>query len=148
MEENKKSVLFVAMSHQLTSEQIESAQRTLGVNSIVLLSDLNASLSEQMGQIPAQWGAHDIIGLAKQIVAEADKSLATHFCCLGQPSLFLWANLIASGRAHFINPAFGSYKLICVESTTERISTETKLNDGSVIKTSTFRHVQWRKIFE
>ena len=148
MEENKKSVLFVAMSHRLTAEQIESARNTVGIDSIVLLSDLNPLLAEQISQIPAHWEIGQIINMAKLIAAEADKIGATHFCCLGQPALFLWANLIASGKAHLIHPSYPHYELICIESTTERQASEMQKEDGTIVKTSTFRHLRWRKIFE
>jgi hypothetical protein len=59
---------------------------------------------------------------------------ATHLFVAGEPSLFLHCCLIAKGH------------MKVVQSTTERVSTETTQPDGTVLKTAVFKHVQWREI--
>jgi hypothetical protein len=111
-----------------------------------------------MSNIPARADLEQVQALAKKIVGEAIKVGATHFFCVGEPTLTLWANVIASNQLGFgvqgdnvwandfvqLRPGAG---LICIQSTTERKSVETTQPDGSVLKTAVFNHVQWREMF-
>lgn len=156
--------VFVVLSHTLTPDQIAD----LGDARIILLSDVNANLAAQCKAVKATDSLREVQQLAARVVAEAVKAEATHFCCLGEPCLLLWANLIASATFNFDKNSFpccfinssdemflklsdgkvrGS-KMICLQSTTERVSVETTNPEtGEVVKTSTFKHVQWRNMF-
>ncbi len=138
------------------------------IGEIVSLSSVSAELQARMSAIPASATLSEIKELAKSIVAEAVKAGATHFYCAGEPALAMWANLYASGKLFnemlagaLLAPSdsipeedskgmhTGVYykKMVCIQSTTERCSVEVKNGDGTVTKTQTFQHVQWRGMF-
>ena len=147
--------LYVAFSHKLTEEQ------TKGWEKVVSLSETNPELQAKMSNIPASATLEEIQSLAAAIVKEAIAAGATHFYCSGEPTLMLWANLYASQALSMdihaeeqVSIVVGARKgfswrtkMICVQSTTERKSVEVTQDDGTVLKTSVFRHVQWREIF-
>jgi hypothetical protein len=117
----------------------------IATNKIVLQSKLQA----QMSQIPATATLTEIQSLAKAIVAEAVKAGATHFYCVGEPTLTMWANLYASQTVPFYGLDWntGFEELVCIQSTTERRSVDVHNPDGTVSKTAVFQHVQWREMF-
>jgi hypothetical protein len=140
------------MSHNLTDDQIQDAQKVFNIEEFFTLSQVNPELYRAFSQVPASCELEQVIDLAEALAIEAVNAKATHFYCVGQPSLAFWANLIASGQALKINGYAQrnsgiSSNMICIESTTERLSEEIKQPDGSVLKTSSFRHVRWRKVF-
>lgn len=153
--------LFVAMSHTLTQSQIDGFTAQYDVATIVTLKEVAPELQAQMSQIPATSTLGEIQSLAKAIVAEAIKAGATHFYCVGEPTLTMWANLYASQykEKEYWKVRSQSFDdcdfeenpcptgLTCIQSTTERKSVETHNPDGTVTKTAVFEHVQWRKLF-
>ena len=163
--------LFVAFSHSLTTSQVEGFFTQYGEGKIITLADVAPELQKNMGNIPATATLVEIQDLAKAIVAEAVKAGATHFFCTGEPTLTMWANLIANGNISSnwrLNPTgfnglldlfplvvkkkkvhnYTVYqKLSVIQSTTERRSIEVTNPDGSVTKTQIFQHVQWREMF-
>jgi hypothetical protein len=165
--------LFVALSHTLTQSQVDGFESQYSQyeltedgniqegsyygTTIVTLKEVNPELQQKMSNIPATATLAEIQGLAKMIVAEAIWAGCTHFCLQGEPCLQIWANNYASGEFEFID--FGVISeskncskwtggaLVCIQSTTERVSVETTQPDGSIVKTATFSHVQWRELF-
>jgi hypothetical protein len=152
MHTSVENILFVAMSHSLTNDQIEDARNVFDIKKIVTLAESNPQLSKIFSQVPASWDLDPIIDLSESLVKEAIKAAATHFYCVGQPSLAIWANLIASGNALHVDTYKNrvgekvSSKMKCIESTTERTSEEQLQSDGTVLKTSSFRHIRWREV--
>ena len=167
--------LFVAFSHTLTQSQIDGFVAQYGVpnttndlyeagallGEISTLKEVAPELQAQMSQIPATATLSDIQQLAKAIVAEAVKVGATHFYCVGEPTLSMWANLYASQfrEVEYWKVRSQSFDdcdfeenpcpvgLICIQSTTERRSVDVHNPDGTVSKTAVFAHVQWREMF-
>lgn len=155
--------LFVAFSHTLSPSQKE------GWEEIVSLEDVSPELQAKMSKIPATATLSEIQELAVDIVKAAIDAKCTHFFCTGEPTLTMWANLIASGQyipesganntvrgsvssVYMSHMHYGENRLlnkvfVCVQSTTERVSTEFANTDGTVTKTQLFKHVQWRKMF-
>lgn len=139
--------LFVAMSHSLTPEQIEGFQKQYGSyyedggvmypheTKVVSLRDTAPELQAKASNLNPNALLLEVKALAGQIVEEAKKVKATHFSFAGEPSLFFWATMFANEAG-----------LCVLQSTTERVSVETPNPDGTVVKTSVFRHVQWRQI--
>ena len=140
-----KKIVFVCLSHTLTPEQITD----LGVETLIV--NASSELSFKTRAIPAGATLSDIQSLAAGVVAEARACNATHFVCQGEPTLAMWANLMAGGEflskwTEGIN-FMGWSAMQCIVSTTERVSVETTNADGSVTKTAVFKHVQWRNLF-
>jgi hypothetical protein len=194
-----KTTLFVAFSHTLTQSQIDGFQSQFSTQtvirefsdnggiptgdggeaftefvdfSIVSLGEVAPELQAQMSQIPARATLQEVQELAKSIVAEAIKAGATHFFCVGEPTLTMWANLLierkmVSARLTYYVSEDGTevgwgktssvfvedrYKvehpqITCIQSTTERQSVEETQPDGSVLKKAIFNHVMWREMF-
>jgi hypothetical protein len=150
-----KKTLFVAFSHQLTESQRE------GWDKIVTLENINPELHNYMTRVPANNTLEEVQSLAAYIVREAIKSDCNYFYMTGEPTLTIWANLYASqGLTLEIEAQYQSRviigaqkgfswktRLICVQSTTERKSKEMTQEDGTILKTSVFEHVQWRNVF-
>lgn len=126
-------ILYVAFSHTLTQDQISDAKESLGIESIITLSEDKEYLHKKMVAIPAQLPTWQVRVLAEDIVWRAIEAGASHFYIAGEPTLCYYAitEAIKSG-------------LKVVQSTTERVSVESIQPDGSVLKTATFKHVQWR----
>lgn len=140
-----KKIVFVCLSHTLTQDQIND----LGNDALVVCA--SAELSAKTRAIPAGATLSEIQSLAKEVVAEAKACNATHFVCQGEPTLAMWANLIAGGNfvsewTEGVNHMCWG-KMQCMVSTTERQSVDTVNSDGSVTKTAVFKHVQWRNMF-
>ncbi len=79
-------IVFVTLSHTLTKEQIEA----LKADKIVLLAEVNNDLAAQCRKIDPTWGIENVRHVAAQVVAEAIKAGATHFCLQGEFALFHW----------------------------------------------------------
>ncbi len=129
-------ILFVAFSHTLTALQIEDAKASLGIEQIVMLGEVEPALQKSFSQVPAKATTDDIRSLASSIVGAALHHGATHMFVVGEPSVTLHASLMAFEAG-----------LDVVQSTTERVSSESIQPDGSVVKTAVFQHVQWRRVF-
>jgi hypothetical protein len=133
------------MSHQLTDEQIIDAKKNFGIDKIICLADVNAELSLICSQIPADAEMETIKKISSKVVLEAIKQKTDYFYCIGQFAFALWANLYAS-RLAVMEGEYNFIKITCIESTTIRQAIESKMEDGSIVKTSTFRHVRWRVV--
>lgn len=134
-----KKILFVAFSHTLTEAQKE------GWDSIVTLAEVAPELQTRFSQVPATATLHEIQELACDVVRVAQKAKATHFFCVGEPTLCTWANLYAADIYTHRDGDVTAAEMTCVQSTTERVSVETTQPDGTVVKTAVFKHVQWRE---
>jgi hypothetical protein len=132
----QRQILFVAFSHSLTQGQIQDAEKSLGIEELILLKDVDAEMQSKVSQIPASATYVDIIKLATDIVDMAQECGAKFFMIAGEPTLVLHASILAKNCGMEV-----------VQSTTERISSEILQEDGSILKTAVFQHVQWRKVF-
>lgn len=163
-----KKILFVALSHTLTQEQIADFD-----GEIVLLSTVSPELAQECSNIDPKAPISHIQHLAAQVVVLAVLAESTHFCCQGEVGLAMWANLIASGNVTFQDDSYpkcffiGTHtrmnnggwiniseledtlhpQMQCITSTTERKSIDELQPDGSVIKRAVFKHVMWRELF-
>ncbi|MCS6969351.1 MAG: hypothetical protein NZM39_12290 [Bernardetiaceae bacterium] len=139
----KHPVLFVASRHDLTRLEIEAFKTKFGTPYyqegcgpggeepsafdavIVHLKDVAPELHHEMANVSVKASANYLKELARKIVAEAAKVGATHFYCVGEPSvkvierrkdngkpviqsitlgepiLTMWAYLFASGGGYF-----------------------------------------------
>lgn len=134
-----KKVVFVCLSHILTQEQIAD----LAADGIVLVSP---ELGAKTRQIPANASLDEIKLLAMEVVKEARTAKATHFVCQGEPTFAMWANLFAGYGVPCPDDIIRG-RMKCIVSTTERVSVDTPQADGTIVKTSVFKHVQWRPLF-
>ena len=154
--------LFVVMSHTLTQAQKDDFVASYGATKFITLQEVSPELSKNCQQVDPSASLADIQKIAEKVVKCAADNNATHFYFAGEPTLAMWANLYAyywigypekiSGewRSVVTNTILNTTKvkpMICVQSTTERISQDVPQSDGSVKKISTFSHVQWRKLF-
>lgn len=132
---------------------------------IVTLKEVDPLLQNQVSNIDPNANLYAIQNLAASIVVEAVKAEATHFYIAGEPTLVMWANLYAKGLASYdynslphsilgsgydwvkVGETRYTPNMVCVQSTTKRVSTEIPQPDGTVLKTAVFKHVQWREIF-
>lgn len=155
-----KKKLFVALSHQLTSEQIADFD-----GEIVLLSTVSPELAAECSNINPNVSISHIQHLAAQIAVLACLAECTHFCCQGEPGLAMWANMFASGNMTYhysVNKPFYNCgdeyiqlskevelfpQMTCITSTTQRQSIDEYQADGSVVKKVVFKHVMWRELF-
>ncbi len=128
--------LLVAFSHTLTADQIDGFTDQYGATEIFLLKDVALELQAQASDVPPGASIEFIEQLAHSIVKAAVRLECTHFYFAGEPALFLYTN----NRAH-------RFSLVCVQSTTQRLSVDTIMPDGKVGKTSVYKHVQWRELF-
>jgi hypothetical protein len=129
-------ILFVAFSHALTVGQIEDAKASLGIDRIIMLGEVEPTLQKEFSQVPAQATTDDIVLLASSVIGTALHHGATHLYVAGEPSVVIHASIMAHEAG-----------LQVVQSTTERRSSETVQEDGTVVKTAVFAHVQWRDVF-
>lgn len=130
--ESSKRILFVCFSHTLTADQKE------GWDEIIELKDCGqegAELANYAKNVPADAESQEVRNFAIEIVMTAIKNRATHFYCTGESCLMINANSLASNT------------MTCVSSTTARVQEEKTNENGEVIKTSVFKHVQWREVF-
>lgn len=128
--------LFVAFSHSLTEGQVSDAKKSLGVEKIVTLQEVDPILQKEFSQVPADASTEDIKELALKVVDRAVKAGASHFYVAGEPGVVIHASLTAD---------LADIKV--VQSTTARDSVEEIQKDGTVKKTVVFKHVQWRLVF-
>ena len=140
------------MSHTITQAQKEDFTNKYGETSFITLQEVNPELSKQCQQVDPSATTADIKELAGEVAECAADNNATHFYCVGEPTLAMWANIYANNT---LNTAFCEYPIMgsnfrgmkCVQSTTKRTSVDEVQSDGTVKKLSVFSHVQWRDIF-
>lgn len=128
-----RSKILVVMSHKLNQSQVQ------GLNDINLtpisLADINSDLANQCKSINPNASSSEIQNIADGVVETAQSLGVTHLMLQGEPSLFFAA--VTTAKASGIN---------CLISTTERVSVEKVQDDGSVVKTNVFKHVQFREL--
>ena len=120
------------MSHTATAEQKADFD-----GEAIELRSVNPELNALTEQIPPEFEAADFSTLAARVVAEAVKAGATHFAIAGEQNLCMHANLAAKAAT----------ELICIQSVSRRVSIDTPQADGTVLKTSVFKHERWRNVF-
>jgi hypothetical protein len=123
--------VLIVLSHQLTTEQIE----TLAADKLMLIGDVAPSIAAAAKQIDPTAKSEDILLLARQVVEIAIESKMTHIVCQGEPTFMMLTNMLAHKKG-----------LTLLQSTTRRKSVDIPQEDGSVVKQAVVKHVQWRKI--
>lgn len=151
--------LLVAFSHSLTEGQVSDAKKSLGVTEIILLKDTAPEIHSIMTAFPASASFEDAKQVARNIVAQAIAHECEYLYFAGEPAIQMAVYDVIGGELmewdedHYIYNflplrdywALGK-KLTLIQSTTERVSSEVIQPDGTVLKTATFKHVQWRVI--
>ena len=122
--------VLVAMSHNLTLEQRQDLQKK-GYNAVISKKYMELGCNRLAPTLTSK----DLRGLAIQLVKEAKQRGCNAVAMTGEPMLtyFVWREALAQD-------------LNVLQSTTERKTTEVIQEDGSVLKTQVFAHVQWRKL--
>jgi hypothetical protein len=121
--------LIWCSAHTPTQEQLTSLQE---MGEVVFLKDVKPSLQEKINNCPADRG--ELMSLAQELnhlTIELDCTIVQ----LGGSPLFLY---IAGAE---INGCLSKAKIIFAHS--ERVSVDSPQPDGTVIKTSVFKHIGW-----
>lgn len=164
--------LFVCINHSLNEDQIADFKKSFlkeGENlEIVQLKDVHPELAKQFKDIPPNWKLAERQELAANIVSEVWKSGATHVVAMGEPITVHWINLMNLGLAGNLNGKIEIYRYEnptivyssldkvnyglserslglpkSIISTTKRDSVDQRMSDGSIKKTSKFKHIAW-----
>ena len=125
-----KKKMLVVMSHQLTKEQVDDFG-----GEVITLNELDATLAKQCANIPPTQDSGYIRVLAQKVMMPVLFKKFTHVAIMGEPTLVY----------HVVNLC-AEMNIIPLTSTTERISVDEVQPDGSVVKKSIFKHVQWREM--
>jgi hypothetical protein len=121
--------LLWCSAHTPTQEQLTSLQE---MGKLIFLKDVDASLQEKINNCPAD--RTELMSLAKDL-SELRSSLDCTIVQLGGSPLFLY---IAGAT---INGCLSKQVLIFAHS--ERVSVDSPQEDGTVVKTSVFKHIGW-----
>ena len=119
--------IFILMSHNLSDDQAADLKK-MGFVPVIASGELR----QKCGRIDPKAKRSDIHKLAFEVLEEAEASGVKALMVMGEPSLF--ANVLKFSDL----PAF--------VATTERISEDVEQPDGTVIKKSVFKHVQFRLV--
>lgn len=122
--------MFVCLSHGLTEDQIKDAKKSLSVTDFIYPSD---ELKLKTSNVSAEASISDVMLLVDEVLNQAAD--CDVFLLQGEPTLMVHSNILAA-----------SLGKECVTSTTERVSVE-KIENGKCLKTSVFKHVQFRPLF-
>jgi hypothetical protein len=121
--------LLWCSAHTPTSEQLTSLQE---MGKLIFLKDVNPPLQEEVNNCPADRG--QLLSIARSL-----NHLAIELDCtivqLGGSPLFLY---IAGAE---INGSMSKARIIFAHS--ERVSIDSPQPDGTVVKTSVFKHIGW-----
>jgi len=122
--------VLIAMSHALT----EAQKKDLTANGY------EAVISQEFvklgcNRLAPDLSAKDLKIIAEKIISEALFNDCEAIAMTGEPALTFFVWTLAKQN-----------KLTILQSTTQRDTVEKVQNDGSVIKTQVFCHVQWREI--
>ncbi|MBF0259996.1 MAG: hypothetical protein HQK62_14410 [Desulfamplus sp.] len=126
-----QKTLFLIFNHQITPEQKQDAEKTLGTSDVV---DLPKRLKKLWSQIPA-----DI-----ESVEEYLSPIAEWLFFNAKQGDYVLIQGDFGAVYYMVNLAFDS-GLVPLYSTTARDAVEVRGTDGSVRLTHTFRHVRFRK---
>lgn len=116
-------------NHELTKDQIVDLRATLGVQEEDI-QQLTDDLKQKFSAVKIetyQRHLEEIINYAKNHLVSGDVAIVQ-----GQ-----------MGYTYRIIQELKNYGVMCVFSFTDRVSTETQKEDGSVEKTSVFKHIQF-----
>ena len=122
--------ILVAMSHNLTAQQVESLNNN-GYDVVISEEFVNLGCNRLAPTLTSS----ELLGIATEIVQEAIDNNCSTIAMTGEPMLtfLVWERAEAEG-------------LEILQSTTERKTSEFTNQDGTVTKTQIFFHVQWRKL--
>ena len=123
-----KTLLWCS-AHTPTKEQLESLNK---MGQLIFLKDVDSSMQEKISNCSAD--RKELIGLAKDLL-ELKLSTNCTIVQLGGSPLFLY---IAGAT---INSCLSTTAIIFAHS--ERVSIDSPQPDGTVIKTSVFKHIGW-----
>lgn len=124
--------LLCVFSHKLTEEQKEDAKSSLGVEEFI---PLPTELQQVWSNIDPTWGDKEVEEAIQPILNWLSKADALSYV-LVQGEFTATASIVA----HSLNCG-----LIPVVATTARVVEEITGKDGSVQKTSVFKHVRFRR---
>jgi hypothetical protein len=116
-------------AHTPTSEQLISLQE---MGKLIFLKDVDSSMQEKISSCSAD--RTELLSLAKDL-SELRSTLDCTIVQLGGSPLFLF---IAGAT---INSCLSTSVLIFAHS--ERVSIDSPQPDGTVVKTSVFKHIGW-----
>ncbi len=123
-----KTLLWCS-AHTPTSEQLNSLQE---MGKLMFLKDVKPSLQEKINNCPAD--RTELMSLAKDL-SELRSSLDCTIVQLGGSPMFLYiAGAIMNGCMS---------KSVLLFAHSERVSVDSPQPDGTVIKTSVFKHIGW-----
>ena len=120
--------ILVVMSHALSDTQKEALAD-------FTIAEPTQAIAMAAKNVDPKASTQEIRNLAANIVRLALEKNCTHLLCMGEPSLFFATVTLAKLNG-----------ITCCVATTERISQEITLPDGSVKKTNVFSHVQFRDL--
>jgi len=131
-----KEKLFVAFSHKLTQDQINDLKESLGIVDYILLRDYNPVLQDIFSNVDPELSAMDIRKeISEKIINAAEANGCTYLYVAGEPTVVLLTTVLAVNNTMRV-----------IQSTTQRISKDIEMDDGTIKKVSEFKHVQWRDI--
>lgn len=116
-------------NHELTKDQIVDLRATLGVQEEDILQ-LSDDLKQKFSNVKIetyQRHLEEIINYAKRNLVSGDVAIVQ-----GQV-----------GYTYRIVQELKLYGVMCVFSFTDRVSTETQKEDGTIEKTNVFKHIQF-----
>ena len=130
-----KRKMFLVFSHKLTNEQIEDAQNNWHIDNFVYMPN---DLQKVWSNINPKWDSKELLSyvifpIFRWIKKEAEEGIDVVLIQGDVGTSCILAQLV-----HRSN-------LTPVYATTEREVVEVTAEDGSVIKRSIFKHVQFRK---
>ena len=124
--------MFILMSHVLTEDQMNDAQRNHGVTDFMYLPK---ELQEKFSNVPPELESlteyiSPFLTFVKNNAKEGDM-----VCIQGEMGVVV--SIVTELRVYLPS-------VQCVYATTQRVMEEVKNNDGSVTKVSVFKHVRFR----
>jgi len=113
--------LFIVMSHTLTQAQKDDFVASYGATEFVTLQEVNPELSKKYQQVDPSASLAEVQELADKVVKCAADNNATHFYCVGEPTLTTWANIYADNSfngSYLEYPIMGENfrSMICIQS--------------------------------
>jgi len=122
--------VLIAMSHALTQAQILDLTDN-GYEAVVSKEFLKLGCNRLVPTLTSL----ELAKIARQLINEAEALGCEGVAMTGEPMLTFHVWNLASSSDLFV-----------LQSTTERNTIEKVQDDGSVVKTQVFNHVQWRRL--
>jgi hypothetical protein len=131
--------LFVLMNHALNEQQMDDAKASLGISNFEYAPEnvLNA-----WGYIPPHLSMWELKDFLKPVFSWLKDSLKPNDILLVQGESIATYVVVDAVRA-----AFPLDNIRCVAATSERVTEEVTLADGSIKKTAVFKHIRYRAYY-